>query len=79
MLFCYVVLAKHYITSDNIFSNTAPTAPMPSTHSISAARSSHSMIYILLRLVEYGNSVNLMLKSNKSWGGGMNCVIFAKK
>ena len=46
MLFYYVVLAKHYITSNNIFSNTAPTAPMPSTHSISAAKSSHNMIFI---------------------------------
>ena len=33
------------------FSNTVPTAPMPSTPSISAARSSHSTIYILLLLV----------------------------
>ena len=34
-----------------IFSNTVPTAPMPSTRSTSAAKSFHSTIYIQLRLV----------------------------
>ena len=37
------------------FSNTVPMAPMPSTPSISAAKSSHSTIYIQLRLVECDN------------------------
>ncbi|WP_278696479.1 hypothetical protein [Leyella stercorea] len=35
----------------NTFSNTVPTAPMPSTRSISAARSFNSMIYTQLLLV----------------------------
>ena len=36
---------------EEVKNNTAPMAPMPSTRSISAARSSHSTIYIQLRLV----------------------------
>ena len=36
---------------EEVKNNTAPMAPMPSTRSISAARSFHSMIYIQLRLV----------------------------
>ena len=36
---------------EEVKNNTAPMAPMPSIRSISAARSSHSMIYIQLRLV----------------------------
>ena len=36
---------------EEVKNNTVPTAPMPSTRSISAARSSHSTIYIQLRLV----------------------------
>ena len=37
------------------FSNTVPMALMPSIRSTSTARSSHSMIYIQLRLVEWDN------------------------
>ena len=36
---------------EEVKNNTAPMAPMPSIRSISAARSSHSTIYIQLRLV----------------------------
>ena len=41
-----------YCNGAETFSNTVPTAPMPSKRSISAARSSHSTIYIQLLLVE---------------------------
>ena len=41
-----------FLVRTKIFSSTVPTAPMPSKHSISAARSSHSTIYTQLRLVE---------------------------
>ena len=41
-----------FLVRTNTFSNTAPMAPMPSTRSISAARSFHSTIYIQLQLVE---------------------------
>ena len=36
---------------EEVKNNTAPMAPMPSTRSISAAKSFHSTIYIQLRLV----------------------------
>jgi hypothetical protein len=54
---CYASLHLHLFGENNLnqkktFSNTVPTAPMPSIRSISAARSSHSTIYIQLRLVE---------------------------
>ena len=40
-----------------IFSKTVPTVPMPSIPSISAARSSHSTIYIQLQLEVCDNNV----------------------
>ncbi|WP_297225345.1 hypothetical protein, partial [uncultured Prevotella sp.] len=69
---CYASLHLHLFGENNLnqkktFSNTVPTAPMPSTRSISAARSSHSTICTQLQLVECGN-VNIFkiidLKSN---------------
>ena len=46
------VIWKRYLNVMDVPSCvSAPTAPMPSTHSISAARSSHSTIYTQLRLV----------------------------
>ena len=53
---CYASLHLHLfgennLNQKNIFSNTAPVTPMLSIRSISAARSSHSTIYIQLRLV----------------------------
>ncbi|WP_220445793.1 hypothetical protein, partial [Segatella copri] len=54
---CYASLHLHLFGENNLnqkktFSNTVTTAPMPSKRSISAARSSHSTIYIQLLLVE---------------------------
>jgi hypothetical protein len=47
---CYASLHLHLFGENNLnqkktFSNTVPTAPMPSTPSISAAKKSHSTIY----------------------------------
>ncbi|WP_278865516.1 hypothetical protein [Leyella stercorea] len=44
-------MEKQPVSEEDLL-DTVPTAPMPSTPSISAARSSHSTIYIQLRLVE---------------------------
>lgn len=54
IIFCYTSLHLHLSGENNLnqkktFSNTVPTAPIPSTPSISAARSFHSTIYIQLR------------------------------
>ena len=54
---CYASLYLHLFGENNLnqkktFSNTVPTALMPSIRSISAARSFHSTIYIQLLLVE---------------------------
>ena len=50
--FICTFFGENNLNQKNIFSNTVPMAPMPSTPSISAARSFHSTIYIQLRLVE---------------------------
>ena len=50
--FICTFFGENNLNQKKTFSNTAPMAPMPSIRSISAARSSHSMIYIQLRLVE---------------------------
>ena len=43
--FICTFLGENNLNQKKIFSNTAPTALMPSIRSISAARSFHSMIY----------------------------------
>ena len=43
--FICTFFGENNMNQKKIFSNTVPTAPMPSKHSISAARSFHSMIY----------------------------------
>ncbi|WP_147330180.1 hypothetical protein [Segatella copri] len=50
--FICTFLGENNLNQKKTFSNTVPMAPMPSKRSISAARSSHSTIYIQLRLVE---------------------------
>ena len=50
--FICTFFGENNLNQKKTFSNTVPTAPMPSKHSISAAKSSHSTIYIQLRLVE---------------------------
>ena len=50
--FICTFFGENNLNQKNIFSNTAPTTPLPSTPSTSAAKSSHSTIYIQLRLVE---------------------------
>ena len=50
--FICTFFGENNLNQKKIFSNTVPTALMPSKHSISAAKSSHSTIYIQLRLVE---------------------------
>lgn len=50
--FICTFFGENNLNQKNIFSNTAPTTPMPSKHSISAVRNSHSTIYTQLRLVE---------------------------
>ena len=54
---CYASLHLHLFGENNLnqkktFSNTVPTAPMPSTRSISAAKNSHSTIYTQFAWVE---------------------------
>ena len=53
---CYASLYLHLFGENNLnqkktFSNTVPTALMPSIRSISAAKKFHNTIYIQLRLV----------------------------
>ncbi len=43
--FICTFFGENNLNQKKTFSNTVPTAPMPSKHSISAARSSHSTIY----------------------------------
>ena len=43
--FICTFFGENNLNQKKTFSNTAPMAPMPSTPSISAARSSHSTIY----------------------------------
>lgn len=43
--FICTFFGENNLNQKKIFSNTVPTAPMPSKHSISAAKSFHSMIY----------------------------------
>ncbi|TFH70221.1 hypothetical protein EXN75_16390 [Segatella hominis] len=50
--FICTFLGENNLNQKKNFSNTVPTAPIPSKRSISAARSSHSTIYIQLLLVE---------------------------
>ena len=50
--FICTFLGENNLNQKKTFSNTVPTAPMPSTSSISAARSFHSTIYTQLQLVE---------------------------
>ena len=50
--FICTFFGENNLNQKKTFSNTVPMAPMPSTPSISAARSSHSTIYIQLLLVE---------------------------
>ena len=50
--FICTFFGENNLNPKKIFSNTAPTAPMPSIPYTSAARSFHSTIYIQLRLVE---------------------------
>ena len=50
--FICTFFGENNLNQKKTFSNTVPTAPMPSKRSISAARSSHSTIYIQLLLVE---------------------------
>jgi hypothetical protein len=49
--FICTFFGENNLNQKKIFSNTAPTAPMPSTPSISAARSFHSIICIQFALV----------------------------
>ena len=48
---------------EEVKNNTVPTAPMPSKHSISAARSSHSTIYTQLRLVDTALSFKIKVET----------------
>ena len=50
--FICTFFGENNLNQKNIFSNTVPMAPTPSTPSTSAAKSSHSTIYTQLRLVE---------------------------
>ena len=50
--FICTFFGENNLNQKNIFSNIVPMAPTPSTPSTSAAKSSHSTIYIQLRLVE---------------------------
>ena len=50
--FICTFLGENNLNQKMTFSNTVPMVPMPSKHSISAARSSRSTIYTQLRLVE---------------------------
>ena len=49
--FICTFLGENNLNQKKTSSNTVPMALMPSKHSISAARSSHSTIYTQLRLV----------------------------
>ena len=58
--FICTFFGENNLNQKKIFSNTEPTAPMPSIRSISAARSSHSTICIQLRLVECDNCILIL-------------------
>ena len=49
--FICTFFGENNLNQKKTFSSTVPMAPMPSTHSTSAAKSFHSTIYIQLRLV----------------------------
>ena len=49
--FICTFFGENNLNQKKTFSNIVPTAPMPSTPSISAAKSFHSTIYTQLRLV----------------------------
>ena len=61
--FICTFFGENNLNQKKTFSNTVSMAPMPSKHSISAARSSHSTIYTQLRLVDTALSFKIKVET----------------